>query len=161
MPSSLPISLSKLGRVPLLGLSLAVMLGSVDAKAHDLDGVWVNEAGSAVEIQVADNGSLSGHYQTELGQPDADSQFVLTGWAQGDVVAFSVSFTGFGSITSWSGQLAKDDKGDFIRTLWQHTRDIPEGEEAEDLWRSITAGAATFRRADPTLIPHNQVLRSE
>lgn len=118
--------------------------------ANDLDGLWVNEAGSAVEISVQEDGSLSGHYQTELGKPDADSQFTLTGWAQGDVVAFSVSFTEFGSITSWSGQLSEDDDGAFIRTLWQHTRDIAEEDEAEDLWRSITAGAATFRRADLT-----------
>lgn len=118
------------------------------AMAHDLDGLWLNEAGSAVELLVNEDGSLSGQYRTELGKPDADSAFTLTGWAQGDVVAFSVSFTDFGSITSWSGQLSQDDEGDFIRTLWQHTRDIDEADEAEDLWRSITAGAATFRRAD-------------
>jgi hypothetical protein len=127
---------------------MAAVAGCTSASAHDLDGLWVNEAGSAVQIKVTDDGSLLGHYRTELGKPDAASQFALTGWAQGDVVAFSVSFTDFGSITSWSGQLSEDDKGDYIRTLWQHTRDIPEEDEAEDLWRSITAGAATFRRAD-------------
>jgi len=120
------------------------------ALANDLDGLWVNEAGSAVEISVQEDGSLAGHYRTELGKPDAESQFTLTGWAQGDVVAFSVSFTDFGSITSWSGQLSEDDDGAFIRTLWQHTRDITDEDEAEDLWRSITAGAATFRRANVT-----------
>lgn len=134
-----------------LALIAALLAGCQTAYAHDLDGLWVNEAGSAVQILVADDGSLSGHYRTELGQPDAQSAFALTGWAQGDVVAFSVSFTDYGSITSWSGQLAEDDKGDFIRTLWQHTRDIAEGDEAEDLWRSITAGAATFRRADAAM----------
>jgi len=127
---------------------MAAVIGCASASAHDLDGLWVNDAGSAVQISVADDGSLSGHYRTELGQPDAASQFALTGWAQGDVVAFSVSFTDYGSITSWSGQLSEDDAGDYIRTLWQHTRDIPEQDEAEDLWRSITAGAATFRRAE-------------
>lgn len=139
--------------------------GGTSAYAHDLNGLWVNEAGSGVEISVADDGSLSGHYRTELGKPDADSQFTLTGWAQGDVVAFSVSFTDFGSITSWSGQLSEDEDGDFIRTLWQHTRDIAEEDEAEDLWRSITAGAATFRRADPAPATnethHSPELRSE
>lgn len=131
--------------------------------ANELDGLWINEAGSAVNIQVAKDGSLSGYYQTELGQPDADSQFDLTGWAQGDVVAFSVSFTEFGSITSWSGQLSEDDQGEFIRTLWQHTRDIADADEAEDLWRSITAGAATFRRADAATnaTPHSPEPRSE
>lgn len=129
---------------------MAILLGGCEAAyANDLDGLWINEAGSAVQISVAQDGSLSGYYQTELGKPDADSQFALTGWAQGDVVAFSVNFTSFGSITSWSGQLSADEDGEFIRTLWQHTRDIAEEDETEDLWRSITAGAATFRRPGP------------
>jgi len=127
----------------------AALMGCATAQAHDLDGLWVNEAGSAVELRVADDGSLSGHYRTELGQPDADSRFALTGWAQGDAVAFSVSFTGFGSITSWSGQLSEDDRGEFIRTLWHYTKDIPDAEEADDLWKTINTGFATFRRAEP------------
>lgn len=119
------------------------------ATAHELDGIWINEAGSAVALTVEADGSLTGFYQTELGQPDAETRFPLTGWVQGDVIAFSVRFTGFGSITSWSGQLSEDAEGAFIRTLWQHTRDIAEEAEAEDLWRSITAGAATFRPMSP------------
>lgn len=146
-----------------LALIAIFLAGCQTAHAHDLDGLWVNEAGSGVEILVADDGSLTGHYRTELGKPDAASQFALTGWVQGDVVAFSVSFTDFGSITSWSGQLSADEDGAFIRTLWQHTRDIAEADEAEDLWRSITAGAATFRRARPapSATPHSPAPRSE
>lgn len=132
-------------------VTAAVFLAACNSAAardlpHELSGVWVNEAGSAVDIYVAEDGSLSGHYRTELGQPDAQDRFTLTGWAQGDVVAFSVNFIDYGSITSWSGQLSEDGDGPFIRTLWQHTRDIEDDKEAEDLWRSITAGAATFRR---------------
>ena len=129
---------------------IAVLLGGCQAAyANDLNGLWINEAGSAVEILVAEDGSLSGVYRTELGKPAADDQFDLTGWAQGDVIAFPVNFIGFGSITSWSGQLSEDEDGRFIRTLWQHTRNIAEDDESDDLWRSITAGAATFRRTGP------------
>jgi hypothetical protein len=49
-------------------------------------------------------------------------------------------------MTSWSGQLSKDERGDYIRTLWHLTRDIEDGQEDTDLWRSITAGASQFRR---------------
>ncbi|MEM7727679.1 MAG: avidin/streptavidin family protein [Pseudomonadota bacterium] len=127
-------------------------LTATAAQAQPLDGVWVNEAGSAVELRVGEAGRLSGAYRTELGAPDADSRFPLTGWVQGDVVAFSVRFTGFGSITSWSGQLSEDENGPFIRTLWHYTKDIPDEQEAEDLWKTINAGAATFRRADSVLL---------
>ena len=111
----------------------------------DLDGLWMNEAGSVVHLEGDATGALSGYYQTELGAPDADSQFPLTGWVNGDALAFSVRFDGFGSITSWSGQLSEDEEGPFIRTLWHYTKDIPDDEEAEDLWKTINAGAAIFR----------------
>ncbi|GLQ20797.1 avidin/streptavidin family protein [Algimonas porphyrae] len=125
---------------------LAMLLSACQtASAHEMDGLWINEAGSAVEISVAADGSLTGHYRTELGAPDAQSRFPLTGWVQGDVIAFSVSFTDFGSITSWSGQLSEDEDGPFIRTLWHYTKDIPDAEERDDLWRTINTGAATFR----------------
>ena len=65
---------------------------------------------------------------------------------QGDVIAFSVSFEGFGSITSWSGQLVEDENGSYIRTLWHLTRNIEESDEVEEIWRSITSGYAEFRR---------------
>ena len=126
-------------------IALFLTACQTSATAHELDGIWINEAGSAVALTVEADGSLTGFYHTELGQPDAETRFPLTGWVQGDVIAFSVRFTGFGSITSWSGQLSEDAEGAFIRTLWQHTRDIAEEAEAEDLWRSITAGAAAFR----------------
>ena len=122
---------------------------TVSAQTDDtaLRGLWVNEAGSVVYLDPQDDGALSGYYQTELGAPDADSQFPLKGWIQGDVVAFSVNFKGFGSITSWSGQLSDDQDGPFIRTLWHYTKDIPDAEEAEDLWRTINTGYAVFRPA--------------
>lgn len=126
-------------------VSALIISASQTAQAHEMDGLWINEAGSAVEITVEQDGSLTGTYRTELGAPDADSQFPLTGWTQGDVIAFSVNFTDFGSITSWSGQLSEDEDGPFIRTLWHYTKDIPDADEAENLWKTINAGSATFR----------------
>jgi hypothetical protein len=131
-------------RRALIAAALLCACPSVCA-AHELDGIWVNEAGSAVEIEVGEDGRLSGLYRTELGAPDAEEGFALTGWVQGDVVAFSVSFTGFGSITSWSGQVSEDEDGPFLRTLWHYTKDIPDAEEADDLWRTVNAGFAVFR----------------
>ncbi|MEL6686099.1 MAG: avidin/streptavidin family protein [Pseudomonadota bacterium] len=123
----------------------ACQTASAQSESHALDGMWVNEAGSVVVLESNQTGALSGHYQTKLGAPDADSHFPLTGWVQGDVVAFSVNFEGFGSITSWSGQLSEDQAGPFLRTLWHYTKDIPDAEESEDLWRTINSGYAVFR----------------
>ena len=123
------------------------MLESLALAASVLLGTWVNEAGSAVTLVEEEDGRLSGHYRTELGAPDAGDGFPLTGWVQGDQLAFAVDFAPHGSLTSWTGQMSEDADGPFIRTLWHLTRDVPDEAEAEDLWGSIVSGYAVFRPA--------------
>jgi len=134
-------------------LVLATALFSLSAcaeaaePASDLfSGQWVNDRNSAVTFQLKD-GLLSGYYQTALGQPDKSKKFPLTGFVEGDQITFTVNFKGYGSLTSWTGQLTEDAEGDaYIRTLWNLTRDVPDDKEAEDMWNSITSGASDFRR---------------
>jgi hypothetical protein len=115
--------------------------------APDLfSGQWINDRDSAVVFEVTD-GLLSGHYQTALGQPDKSKKFPLTGFAEGDQITFTVNFKGYGSLTSWTGQLTEDENGAYIRTLWNLTRDVEDAEEDDELWQSITSGASDFRRA--------------
>jgi hypothetical protein len=92
------------------------------------------------------DGLLSGHYQTALGQPDKSKKFPLTGFVEGDQITFTVNFKGYGSLTSWTGQLTRDEEGDYIRTLWNLTREVEDAAEDDDLWKSITSGASDFRR---------------
>ena len=88
---------------------------------------------------------MSGYYQTALGQPDKSKRFPLTGFAEGDQITFTVNFKGYGSMTSWTGQMSEDEKGPYIRTLWNLTRDVEDENEADDMWNSITSGASDFR----------------
>ncbi|WP_026147855.1 avidin/streptavidin family protein [Robiginitomaculum antarcticum] len=113
-------------------------------KTDMFSGAWKNDRGSHVVIKNND-GLLSGYYQTNLGEPDKSAMFPLTGFAQGDQIAFTVNFKGYGSMTSWTGQLTEDENGPYIRTLWNLTRDIADEEEPDDMWNSITAGASDFR----------------
>ena len=117
-----------------------------DSQANLFEGQWVNDRNSAVVFEVTD-GLLSGHYQTALGQPDKSKKFPLTGFVEGDQITFTVNFKGYGSLTSWTGQLTRDEKGDYIRTLWNLTRDVEDAAEDDDLWKSITSGASDFRRS--------------
>ena len=116
-----------------------------EPRSNLFEGQWVNDRDSAVMFEVTD-GLLSGHYQTALGQPDKSKQFPLTGFVEGDQITFTVNFKGYGSLTSWTGQLTTDEKGDYIRTLWNLTRDVEDAAEDDDLWKSITSGASDFRR---------------
>lgn len=116
----------------------------ISSTANMFDGIWENDRGSQVTFTVKD-GMLSGYYQTNVGQPDKSQKFDLTGYVQNDQITFTVNFGKYGSMTSWTGQMSKDEAGDYIRTLWHLTRDVPDAEEDKDLWKSITAGASTFR----------------
>ena len=126
----------------------ALALSACNATANDTDvsveGVWVNERGSAVTFSES-NGLLSGYYNTQLGNPDPSSRFPLTGFREGDQLTFTVNFKGYGSLTSWTGQMSEDADGPYVRTLWHLTRDVPDAEEEEDLWSSIISGSAVFR----------------
>ena len=132
-----------LGALPRLGTATEMDL-SPEHPGSEFSGQWINERGSVVHFSTS-NGLLSGVYQTNLGQPDNSQRFPLTGFVQGDLITFTVNFTGYGSMTSWAGQLSEDSDGPFLRTLWHLTRDIEDEMEDADLWRSITAGASNFR----------------
>lgn len=129
----------------LLISSLASCAQAQEPQANLFDGQWANDRDSAVMFEVTD-GLLSGHYQTALGQPDKSKKFPLTGFVEGDQITFTVNFKGYGSLTSWTGQLTQDETGDYIRTLWNLTRDVEDAKEDDDLWQSITSGASDFRR---------------
>ena len=117
----------------------------------EFSGSWANDRGSVVHLYPS-KGLLSGVYQTNLGQPDKGQKFPLTGFVQGDLIAFTVNFAGYGSMTSWAGQLSEDSDGPYIRTLWHLTRDVEDEMEDANLWRSIPAGASDFRPlANPPL----------
>jgi hypothetical protein len=54
-------------------------------------------------------------------------------------ISFSVKWTGFGSITSWTGYCLDNDKGSEIKTLWHLVR---SGKEFD--WERITSNSSTF-----------------
>ncbi len=110
-------------------------------------GQWVNDRGSAVTLS-CEGDRLSGVYNTNVGQPDKGQSFPVTGWAEGDNVSFTVNFKGYGSITAWVGQVENSGGAEQLKTLWHLTRNIDEAAEADDLWKSVTAGASVFTRYD-------------
>jgi hypothetical protein len=115
----------------------------------DFNGAWNNDMGSQAVLTIKD-GEVRGTYNTNVGQPDKGQSFPLIGFVEGDQITFTVNFKGFGSMTAWTGQLTKDDKGDpYIRTLWQLTKDIEDAAEKEDIWGSVRTGASNFTRAAP------------
>lgn len=128
-----------------LGTLAEAQTGATESEPVKLfEGQWINDRNSAVTL-IENDGLLSGYYQTALGQPDKSKHFPLTGFVEGDQITFTVNFKGYGSMTSWTGQLSEDETGPYIRTLWNLTRDVEDAKEADDMWNSITSGASNFR----------------
>lgn len=110
-----------------------------------LPGQWMNENGSVLEIRGVDaQGRLDGRYHSSTG---VDGRvFPLQGWvnqvSDDDVIAlaWSVRWTGYGSITSWTGSCDEDASGPRLKTLWHLVRPNQDFD-----WERIIANGSTFR----------------
>lgn len=119
--------------------------GAPAATPVSLAGRWTNELGSVAEITV-DGERLSGTYTSAVGGPAGSVSGPITGFARGDIVAFSVLWPGpLRSLTSWVGQVVEVDGTPQLRTLWHLIVDIPDPEEARGLWTTVHSGADAFR----------------
>lgn len=114
----------------------------------DFNGAWQNDMGSEL-VFVVKGGMVSGHYNTNVGDPEKGKSFPLSGQAEGDQIVFTVNFKGFNSMTAWVGQVTLDKGGQpYLRTLWHNTKDIEDTKEHDDIWGSIRTGASEFRPVD-------------
>ena len=121
--------------------------GSRQRDAVDFSGRWRNQHGSEMQLRVGPGGRLTGTYHTAVGAPSPKQEFELAGFACGDLVAFTVNFGRFGSLTAWTGQHTLAEGAERIHTLWHLAKNIPDADESGALWAGVLAGADTFERA--------------
>jgi hypothetical protein len=101
---------------------------------------WVNEEGTVLTVAtLAPNGLLTGTVTTQAGCGAKKPQ-PMTGWyyaaGAGGALAFSVTWEGCSSVTTWSGQYS-NATGSF-RALWHLAiASVPT-------WNGIISGAHTF-----------------
>jgi hypothetical protein len=101
---------------------------------------WINEDGSVLAIkEVASNGLMSGTFTTTAGC-GARQPHPVTGWfapaAKGGALAFSVTWQGCNSVTTWSSQF-NGATGSF-HALWHLAV------ASAPMWNGIISGAHTF-----------------
>lgn len=139
-----------------------LLLGSV-AIAQDPDpnsifpGEWWNERCSKLDIQLAaadaDNRLVSGLFVTGVGS-GSGTQFKITGFAAGDMIAFSAALGSTGSLTSWSGQHTIINGTETIVTQWLLAANLSEdADEEKNMWRSLWTGADSFVKQKPSNCP--------
>ena len=117
----------------------------------DFEGTWYNQHGSEMLLRVESNGKLTGKYKTKVGAPGDEEEFDLSGFVSDDLIAFTVNFGKYGSLTSWAGQMTEENGADRrIDTLWHLSQNIKDTEEPEKLWASILSGCDVFQRTPYT-----------
>jgi len=112
----------------------------------NFNGKWRNELNSEMELTVDAAGLISGKYRTGVGSPSPVEEFDLVGFASGDLIAFTVNFGNYGSLTSWSGQHTVQGGGERIKTMWHLAKNVEDANEPSSLWGAVLTGADTFRR---------------
>ena len=75
-----------------------------------------------------------------------DSPFHITGFAEGDAVAFTVDFGRRGSVASWSGHHLNDGDGERLVTLWHLARPVHDPHSESALSGAMMSGADEFIR---------------
>lgn len=119
-----------------------------------ITGTWYNQLGSTMIITASPDGSLTGTYESAVG--NAENRYVLvgrydtagvagSGTALGWAVAWRNEFRNAHSATTWSGQYFGGDSPR-ITTKWLLT----SGTTPADEWRSTLVGADFFTRTKPT-----------
>jgi hypothetical protein len=111
----------------------------------DFNGKWNNQHGSEMTLHVQ-QGRVSGKYRTGVGAPGPTEEFDLAGFCSGDLIAFTVNFGKYGSLTAWVGQVAGEPPDERIQTLWHLAKNVEDPNEPKQLWAGVLTGADIFAR---------------
>jgi hypothetical protein len=111
----------------------------------NFSGTWMNELGSTMELIQA-GASLTGFYRSAVSGAGDAVVGELAGWADGDLVAFSVNWERTASLTAWTGQLVGVGAAQRLKTMWLLVQNVDDPAEPSGLWNSTLVGADSFRR---------------
>ncbi len=118
-----------------------------------IDGTWINDNGSTVELVSDPSGRLTGHYCSRKGRSASGKRYPVIGQINDEVIAFQVNWqdeqVNLGSITSFSGRLGHDAAGhEVIHTVWVLVRQWENEERTRQtgLWNAFLTNSDVFRR---------------
>ncbi|VAW88805.1 hypothetical protein MNBD_GAMMA18-2219 [hydrothermal vent metagenome] len=116
---------------------------------NNMKGTWVNQLGSTLKIKSIDPSTkmLKGTYKSPSGT--SGQKFNLIGWINSSepapdadnvhVIAFSVQWGQYGSITSWTGICTNNNETPTIKTIWNLVRSNSQFD-----WDHILTNSDTF-----------------
>ncbi len=112
----------------------------------NFNGIWRNELNSQMTIHVDESGRVSGVYQ--VGSTDGISEVThpLVGFANGDLICFTVDFEHQRMVCSWSGHIVQEQNSTFIKTQWNLVKHNERQEFSMETWGATHCGSNSFKR---------------
>lgn len=115
---------------------------------REVSGTWHNEHGSQMTIEVDDEGRLWGSFRSGVGLAPNGERFDVTGFASGGLIAFSVDFSRYDTVTSFAGHYLIEEGRPVIRAMWLMSSSPGSAAQGEG-WKCTWTGSDTFQREPP------------
>lgn len=124
------------------GMSIALW---VVIMQHDVNGVWYNQHGSRVALQISE-GAITGSFASSVGLEKPGTEAKVVGFVSGNLICFIANFAQYGSLTAWAGHITGAGDESVLTLQWHMTVALPGKEDPNELWRGVWAGSDVFRR---------------
>ncbi|MEM1369876.1 MAG: avidin/streptavidin family protein [Cyanobacteria bacterium P01_H01_bin.15] len=111
----------------------------------NVTGTWVNTKSSVLTITQHGN-EIKGTFDSGVSDGCQVINAPVTGWVNGDRVAFAATYEIFGTVVAWVGQIKNEPGNPTMDAHFLHESDIPEGQEKENLWLSTRTGSDQFTK---------------
>ena len=111
----------------------------------DFTGTWKNQNSSVLELTQSGD-SISGRFDSGVGDDGNTIWVEVSGRTLGDVVTFNAIYSSYKTVISWVGQLTIESGTEIIKTQWLHVSDIPDDQEQDWMWFTNRIGADVFSK---------------
>lgn len=115
-------------------------------------GRWETDGGGGkLTLKIAADGLVTGSFKTAGGRPKPEEEFPVTGWVNGEIISFTVSWLKYRSITTWCGRYYNDHGKDTISFLWHLARQFSDEAltKPNDFAFTFHTGRDAFRYKGP------------
>ncbi len=115
------------------------------------NGIWINDGGSELHL-VIDGQKAEGFYITAASRPREDHKYPITGFINGDLIGFTVSWQECNSLTAWCGRYTKlEDGRECIKTVWHLGRLFEDAANtvANPVWATFITNTCDYYYTRP------------
>ena len=128
-------------------------------KSPITSGTWAAHNGSELKLIISEDNTVSGTYNTGSGKPEISEHFPVTGYVNGDLIGFVVSWTRYNSITSWCGRFTLEEDGrECIKAMWYLGRMHKANNEETQMWETFLTNSTMLYKERKIETPTRRTL---